>query len=265
MLYVQSLAITVTEKCNMHCAHCLRGDGQDRDIDVAYIDTLLRQTARIDTLLFTGGEPTLNEDAIRTTLELCKKYDVTVYSFYLVTNGKVITDSFLHLMLDWYLYCHNCGYDDDLSGVALSKDAFHEPIDPENEKRLSTLSFFDNISKDIKWLRENETYHVPSKPHALNGSLLNMGRANDLTGLYDLRDIKSHQSSPTIYQEGDDVYVEDCTLTLTVDGELLSDCDYAYNDTDRYYICHVDDALKYLRLVDNGTKPLHPRYTEAKE
>ena len=31
---IYSLAVEVTENCNMLCPHCLRGDARDKDIDI---------------------------------------------------------------------------------------------------------------------------------------------------------------------------------------------------------------------------------------
>ena len=34
-IYVESLVIEVTRRCNMRCEHCLRGDAQNLDISTA--------------------------------------------------------------------------------------------------------------------------------------------------------------------------------------------------------------------------------------
>ena len=60
MISIQNLAIEVTRKCNIKCAHCLRGDSQNKDIDLKYIDILLDQVNYIGHFCPTGGEPSLN-------------------------------------------------------------------------------------------------------------------------------------------------------------------------------------------------------------
>lgn len=63
-----SVFIEVTRRCNMCCAHCLRGDAESIDIQEKYIDAFLdsfETGAYISSLTFTGGEISLNIPAIR--------------------------------------------------------------------------------------------------------------------------------------------------------------------------------------------------------
>ena len=43
----------------------------------------------LDGIVFSGGEPSLNLDAIEYTLEVCKKNRIPVDAFYIVTNSKM--------------------------------------------------------------------------------------------------------------------------------------------------------------------------------
>ena len=60
-LSIDNLIIEITRRCNMACAHCLRGDAQNIDIDPSYMLKLLRDNNidYISMVTFTGGEPTL--------------------------------------------------------------------------------------------------------------------------------------------------------------------------------------------------------------
>lgn len=77
--------IEVTRRCNMCCAHCLRGDAESIDIQEKYIDAFLdnfEKGAYISSLTFTGGEISLNIPAIRYTLKAVKERGIAVGSFY---------------------------------------------------------------------------------------------------------------------------------------------------------------------------------------
>ena len=137
--YIDNLVIGCTNRCNMNCAHCLRGESQNIDIDFAHIDNLLENVAGIGNITFSGGEPSLNIPAIEYTLEVCQKRNISVGSFYVVTNGKANILPLAIACLKWYAYC-DC--DEDMCGLALSKDMFHEDIPRENENILKGLSFF---------------------------------------------------------------------------------------------------------------------------
>ncbi len=134
--------IELTRKCNMKCAHCLRGDAQDVDIDYKYIDELLDQTEVIGHLSITGGEPTLNLDALEYILNgLCKR-GIPLLEFGLITNGLIYSERFIDL-IKWCkqiidVSCSNCFINGEeyqsqryLSrcDIGISLDRYHEKND----------------------------------------------------------------------------------------------------------------------------------------
>ena len=223
-LCFDQLAIEVTRKCNMHCAHCLRGQAENKDLSPDYLHQLLDQTDTIGSLTFTGGEPTLNLPIIAETLRYCKKHKIPVNDFYLVTNGKKITSKFLVLMMEWYAYCLECGGDGECSGVALSKDMYHDPIDAHNETMLRGLGFYHPMDK------QNDYEKYPP---------LNLGNARDLVRTreplrFDEIEVEKYHNN---------LQIMETTVTLTTEGDLLADCDYEYEDPDSLWICNVKDAI----------------------
>lgn len=111
-LTFEYLTIEVTRKCNMRCTHCLRGDTQNVDINYKHIDDLLNQTEVIGHLDITGGEPTLNLDALQHILNgLCKR-GIPLFEFGLNTNGLLYSERFINLV-KWCkqiidVSCSNC-------------------------------------------------------------------------------------------------------------------------------------------------------------
>lgn len=87
-LRLNEFAIEITRKCNMKCAHCLRGEAQKKDIHKKYITKALEDISSIGSLTITGGEPTLNIPAIRFILEELKRLEIPVSNFYIVVNGR---------------------------------------------------------------------------------------------------------------------------------------------------------------------------------
>lgn len=82
-----SIVVETTRRCNMRCRHCLRGEPQNKDIDLAYIDALLNQADIIDSVVFTGGEPTLNLDAMEHMAAGLINRGVLLFNFQVLTNG----------------------------------------------------------------------------------------------------------------------------------------------------------------------------------
>ena len=92
-LYIKNLCIEITRRCNMRCAHCMRGNAEAVDISLRHITNLLRHVRYIHHFNITGGEPSLNVRAIRHILERVRAYDITVNDFYSVTNGSATSRS----------------------------------------------------------------------------------------------------------------------------------------------------------------------------
>lgn len=215
-----NLVIEVTRKCNMGCAHCLRGNSQNMDIDLSYIDKILEDVYSIGSITFSGGEPSLNLEAIDYTLELCKKKEIEVGSFYIVTNGK---DNVLPLSisaLKWYAYC----WEKEMCGLALSKDMFHDEIDLENENVLRGLAFF---TKD-KYTDFEDGFGV-----------IYSGRAEELHG-FNIIDVEHHNEKLTIEDWCDERSVTSM-IYLSANGDIRTNCDTSYDDSE-YVIGNIQNS-----------------------
>lgn len=219
---IDTLVLEITRRCNMACAHCMRGESQNKDMAREIIDLTLKDTNSIGSVVFTGGEPTLNIDAIEYTLDICKNKHIHVGGFYIVTNGKIVTERFLIACLRWHAYTIQCGEETEFSGVALSKDKFHEPIPAENVALLQTLACFRPEDKH----NDFDRYGV-----------LPMGRAKNLKDI----PVKTHFKFPPDRQRyfitdrsETECYIE--TMTVTVNGDILSDCDYEYDDIEQILV-----------------------------
>lgn len=92
------VAIEITRRCNMTCAHCLRGRAQPINIPLRRIDELLDQTEAIGRLIITGGEPTLNLPALQYIANSITRHGTPVMRVQIVTNGLQYDDSFLAIV-----------------------------------------------------------------------------------------------------------------------------------------------------------------------
>lgn len=204
-----SLVLEVTRRCNMACAHCLRGPAKNKDMAFEGIEPLLAITDSIYSLTFSGGEPTLNVPLIKQVLQYVKQQRIPVNSFYVVTNGKSVPEEFLTACLDWYAYTRECDTYDNVSGIALSLDKYHGPIPKRNEYLLRGLSFYqEDKTIDFDKYPPLDRGNAKSLPHTTNKKYL--------TDFYCIK--KSDGTNQTTYFLPDACYV-------TADGLLLPDCD----------------------------------------
>ena len=232
-----SVFIEVTRRCNMCCAHCLRGDAESIDIQEKYIDAFLdsfETGAYISSLTFTGGEISLNIPAIRYTLKAVKERGIAIGSFYMVTNGKAV-DKMADLAmasLEWWNYCDD--KDDYSCGLCISSDDFHEEISSESASILSGLKY----NHDDKVTDFHKNY------------LLNEGRAKNLNTDWAL---KKEPRAPELMVDytGNDkigININEGELYLNAVGNVVVGCDWSYESQRKYRIGNVMDE-KWLENI----------------
>lgn len=104
------LSINVTRRCNMNppCAHCMRGDPQNLDIDHSHIDNLLDQTEMIEELLLSGGEPFLNVPTIHYLLNELRRRNIPLYHLSLTSNGLTDASIIQPVFEEFYEYITSC-------------------------------------------------------------------------------------------------------------------------------------------------------------
>lgn len=228
--YAYNVAIEITRRCNMCCAHCLRGDAENVDIQEKYIDAFLDSfsgSRYIGTITFTGGEISLNIPAIRYTLKAVKERNISVGNFYMVTNGKAV-DKMADLALaslEWWAYCDE--KDDDMCGLCISSDNFHEEIPSESASILGGLKY----NHDDKTTDFHEKY------------LLNEGRAKTLNSDWTLR---REPRTPELVADciGNDkngINIDDGELYLNAVGDVVVGCDWSYESQKKYRLGNVMD------------------------
>lgn len=212
-----SLVIETTRRCNMCCAHCMRGDAQDVDISEEVIDAALSKVESISSLTLTGGEPSLNVPAIRYIAKKIKELNIHLDSAYIVTNGKEVSNDFIFACLELFMLAD----EQEFNGLALSHDMFHEDIPMENVSKLRQLAAFTGEDKNTDFDR------VP---------LLDLGRARNLNSFAKRGPV--HDTFTAIEDNGI-LDLSESMLVVAVNGDLLTECDYAYEDTDGICIGNV--------------------------
>lgn len=239
---VQELVLELTRRCNMACAHCLRGDAQVVDMTPALIEKALEPITYIETLTFTGGEPSLVPHLMQETLSICKERDIQVGQVYLATNGKEVSQEFIKACLDWHTYTFTC-LGEHSSGtpvpqaelkktlsmlqsvremgcwVALSMDEYHEPIFYQNLLKLAALP---HLVDDKHHEASQRNWIIPEGNAASNG-LRSETMLDRRPWMFD------DQSKKLCVEADNDPY--ECNIDMVyvnARGKLLKYCDYSY-------------------------------------
>lgn len=232
-LTIQNLSVETTRRCNMRCEHCLRKNAQDVDMPETHLRELLSQTSHIDTVTFTGGEPSLALNVIRTFYRLADEYGIPVGAFYIVTNGVANQLALATLCLELY----DRSYDKEVCGVALSVDDFHDSARQTN------------IVRALKFYRDDKEIYYDARngmtlPRTYHGDkwVVRTGRAAE-NNLGEPRDENATQKNFILERDvDDDIIVEE--LYLSANGHLYADGDLDYETMDADRTVAAKDAVE---------------------
>lgn len=238
MLMIDNISIEVTRKCNMECEHCLRGDSINMNIGHQFIDQLFSKIDAINSLTITGGEPSLNVPAINYIIKSVKKYNIEIGNFFIATNGKHVPDSFLLAIMKLYCLCS----DNEISGVHISSDIYHEELSYINKDKLSVFKFTNFDSNTGKY--DNPEY------------ILSQGYAK----YWGEKESRKEEFifDETFIEEGEnEKMISEGVLYLNCHGYIIAGCDWSYDNQDNKenIICHVAD-FNYKKVLDFASRTI---------
>ena len=144
-IYIQNLGMIVTEKCNLNCAHCLRGKCSDKVMSDEVIDATLSQVCAIGNLAICGGEPTLALDRLEKIFDYIIKNKILVNEITLVINGTIYSVELLRLLDYIDSYINVTPFTKKSKSLfAISWDKYHHS---EIERLKLTKQYIENIEK----------------------------------------------------------------------------------------------------------------------
>lgn len=226
MLDVTQLIIEVTRRCNMSCGHCLRGDAQNLDMSLEMIEQIVDSIDNVCSVTFTGGEPALNLDAIEHYFEYAMEKDKLPSAFYCVTNGTGDQWRLATILLKYYPHMA----EQDVCGVSLSVDEFHETPYLPREAIIKGLAFYD-ATKETDY----RDRHLIAEGRAAN--------------MHNTRPFQPDTDFSIGGYNNDYINVEE--LYVAANGNLYQDCDASYEriDNESEYAINDMDTFKQ-HLID---------------
>ena len=97
-LYIQNLAMIVTNKCNLNCTHCLRGAKDNNCMSYEVIEATLNQVFAVGNLSINGGEPLLALDRIEKIISYLIEKRIPIDEFTITVNGTIYSEELLKLL-----------------------------------------------------------------------------------------------------------------------------------------------------------------------
>lgn len=217
-LYAKQLSIEITRRCNMLCAHCMRGDIQSVDINHQYIKNILKHFKSIQHFNITGGEPSLNTKAITYILKQLKLYNIHVYDFYIVTNGSLssISKEFIDICSELYDYQEE--KDSNNHMLEMSDDKYHD--NRHHQKAIDVLKQYPFFG--LRGQAENIFLFKEGR--------CTTGFSNPIHKIY---------LTSTDYVYGD--------IYLNAEGKILSNGDLSYQRQQENILCNSSNFLRYIK------------------
>lgn len=169
---LETYVLHITKQCNMKCIYCYEKDKTSEyewdDIKVI-LDNIIKYNTHFK-LEFLGGEPCLRIDLIKQTIEYLESIDqISVDSYYITTNGTIVTDELIGLINK---YKNKLYWSASLDGTKLM-----------NSMRIMKTgdNSYDTVVKNIKKLlnsTSNRNISVHFVTHHYNIGYLNLGIDN---------------------------------------------------------------------------------------
>lgn len=148
-IYVENLAMIITDRCNLDCAHCLRGCKRNIDMSDEVIEATLGQVRSIGNLAINGGEPMLVLDKIEKIINYVIEKHIKLQQFTITINGTIYSEKLLELLdtINQYI-----GEDDINSLLAISLDDYH--LDA-----VQRLGIFEQFHENLRRYKESKHFY----------------------------------------------------------------------------------------------------------
>jgi MoaA/NifB/PqqE/SkfB family radical SAM enzyme len=242
MLNLGELILELTRRCNMSCAHCLRGAAQRVDMDVATIHNTLKGVERIGSLVLTGGEPSLKPEAIVSLYNIITSRRISVEYFYVVTNAKSTyrRQEFLEALDRLYGWCDDKG----ACSLVVSQDQFH------NELRTPNMKGFDTIVDPYGYGYSEREYFRPELRTSRIETVILEGRAEDIASYYVTRPSEK-QAVWEVSKYEDALCVNEGNVYVSANGNVTSCCDMSYKRIDSEAWGNVNNESLVSIILNN--------------
>ncbi len=215
------LEVILTQKCNLSCAHCMRGDAQNKDISKETLDAIFSKFFYIENLSLGGGEISLNPNLIKMLTQSLKENKTIANHVNFTTNGTFVSDEFLDNVKELEDYIKSCNgkfslYEQDKNFLPLyilfSFDDFHL-----NEIISKGYSLEDILKVIGKYSQRFDQNAIECRI-SCDVDILNTGRAKTLqTNIPKVETIPYEYS----YFSGENSNITVSLLTISTSGDFI--------------------------------------------
>lgn len=268
-LPLKKLYFEITRKCNMSCAHCMRGEAQSKSMSKEVIDAALDNVISISNVFITGGEPFLEPELIEYLVDGIIKRDILIHQFGVVTNGSIldqrIADSFSRI--GKYISTKMAPYltleekierdlEDYTAAIGVSIDEFHSKIDCDSFLNFYNENTNNHVKIMIKDWNDDEDKDLDSHIERMKSWWLTVAGRAKLNK--DILNHKSHYRRTPYRTVVGDYYVE-TSLVVGWNGQIGYCTNSSWEEMDRTSMGnilekHLADILREKAFDEPFTK-----------
>ena len=131
-LFIPNLEVSITDRCNLNCEHCMRGEKSNTNISDILLEKIFSEVGYVSNLTVTGGEPLMVKDRLKYLVYVLRKYKVSVEQFGFTTNGTLYDENFEKIFDDFENYLEKTPmtygniHDDKRVYIDFSDDEYHQ-------------------------------------------------------------------------------------------------------------------------------------------
>ena len=242
-LNVRTLLLELTRQCNLECKHCFRGESENEYMKINLIEKLLKNIARVNTLVLTGGEPFLAVEQLKKITDILSQDRMNIEDLIIVTNGTRLTKEILDMLL---IINEKTNLE-----IRISNDKFHQlELERLNlldikKRNVNILKEYFNVDEEISF---NNTFIIDRTGRAYNLTQKDLDYINSI-GDVSIKYIFSNKLILEKYRERYPLpkLIED----NVVDGSL--NIDVYGNITPTYYSFEAEDNNRFSNIRGNKT------------
>lgn len=219
--------IILTQKCNLSCKHCMRGDGFNKEISAEVLDGIFSKFFYIENLSLGGGEVSLSPNTIRLLTEKLKEHKVIVKHINFTSNGVSASDEFLQSLVNLREYVVSC---DEMPSFFVDKKDSLEPLiacfsfdDFHLQEMIDRGIEFDQIYSTVAKYQNLFSQKAIECRMSCDVDIINSGRAENISE--NIRKVKAFKPSDWVYQyfssKSKPVTLFGGIFCVSTDGEVI--------------------------------------------
>ena len=240
---IENYEISATEKCNLKCAHCMRGEARNNTISQNTLNNAINYFNHIENLTISGGEVFLDEEIPSKILNALNTNVNKIDRLMIFTNATKLNNETFNLIKEIKEVCNKNEME---FLIVVSADKYH--VDAITKAGLNKLLIKRNIEK-LKEILGNDFVKLSA---ACDYEIINEGNAKNIKN--SLKTKIQNFKYPVYFSKRSNYCYLSTPLAVNCKGNLVKpNCSYENNDLNNFGNVNSSSISEVLENL-NATK-----------